>query len=438
MKKSVRKFEAFVLAVVLITAVFPAPSAGAFSAPQITSKGAFVMDYQTGQEIWGKNSDTPLVPASMTKVMTVYLVYDAIEAGKLSKSDVVPISQETAVFSRHWSYANVPLNQEGIYTVDELLAAVICSSACAATVALAEMLGGSEEGFVVKMNEKAAELGLDAQYYDCFGGSPQNRITPRSMAMLGCRLLYDHPDYLTYSARRSFSFHGGQYYTTNPLLVETKGYDGVADGIKTGFINASGYCLCASALKDGQRIITVVMGASTTGERYQDSVRLINSGFSYLEEQRAAGGLYATPSSSDIYLDGRRVEISPYLVNGNNYFKLRDLAWALNGTDAAFQLTYRQEDKSVYVTSGQNYMSAGGEGGSLGAFRAWARPNMPSVYLDGESVCLTSYLINGSNYVKLWDVGALLGFGVDWDEENRCVLISTGNTENTMFPSAFS
>ena len=434
-KKGVRKPVAFVLAFVLafalIAAVFHSPSVEVFSAPQITSRNAFLMDYQTGEEIWGQYSDAPLVPSSMTKVMAVYMVYDAIEAGELSKNDVVPISEDVAILSLNPVYSNVPLSQEEVYTVDELLSAVICCSACAATLALAEMVGGSEESFVARMNKKAAELGLDAQYYDCFGDSTQNYITPRSMAMLGCCMLSNHPDYLTYSAQSSIFFHGVKYDATNLLLSNTQSYPGIADGIKTGSSSAAGFCLCASVLKDGKRIIAVIMNAPTNADRYQDCARLISCGFAYIEERSAAGWLYVTPSASNIYLDGRRMEISPYLINDNNYFKLRDLAWLLNGTDAAFQVAYSQENGGVYITTGQSYTPVGGEGKPLGSFQAWALPNKPNTYLNGERTYLTSYLINDSNYVKLQDVGALLGFEVDWDAENHCVLINTGNTGNT-------
>ncbi len=425
MKRKIHKLTAFILILSLTVSILPSFSAADAAGPSLTSRGAFILDFQTGQEIWSYNGDTPLVPASMTKVMTVYLVYEAMESGVISKDTAVPISDGVAEFSRNFEYSNIILSQYSSYTVDEILAAVICYSACAATTALAELISGSEEAFLVLMNDKAAELGLEAHYFDCFGGSERNSITPRSMAYLACRLIQDYPDYLNYSSKATFRFHGRTFSATNSLLRDTYDFPGTADGIKTGTTDAAGACLCASVVKDGHRIITVTMHSSTGANRYYDSVKLIKYGFNYIDGRLSQGYRYVSPCEFDIYVNGQPTNIAAYLIDDSNYFRLRDLAYVLSDTPGSFEVTYDEGENAVIMSTGAAYTPLGTELGISGGGQALALANSPLIYADGEKVELNSYLIDENNYVKLRDVAGVAGFEVYWDDESRSVHINS-------------
>ena len=245
---------------------------------EISSSGACIIDFETGVILFGYKADTARVPASMTKLIAVFVVYDAISAGEISPSTVTQISKGVSELSYNWEYSNVPLPEEMSVSVRELLDVVITWSACAATVALGEALCGSEEAFVRRMNEKVANLGIDARFYDCYGVSANNYISPAGMAKLARALIMDHPEILDITSRKSVTFRDEEYKNTNQLLGE---YSGI-DGLKTGYTDAAGYCFTGTAQKDGRRIIAVTMGSTITA-RFPDARILLDYGFAAVD-----------------------------------------------------------------------------------------------------------------------------------------------------------
>ena len=177
--------------------------------------------------------------------------------GEISLTTSVPISSSVYNKSRNKLNQNiVPLNYNTVYTVDEMMNISLVHSASAATVALAELVGGgSEAKFVARMNNTARELGLSAYYYDSCGVA-DNRISPVSMASLARTLIIKYPDVINRTSKRSVYFHGETYRTTNHLF-DTYYYEG-ADGMKTGTGTAAGACFCGTAIRDGRRLISVV------------------------------------------------------------------------------------------------------------------------------------------------------------------------------------
>ena len=276
MKQIKRGLTATLLIIFILTAL-PAGSAGAAFVGDIaiTSQGACILDFETGIQLYVYREDVLRVPASMTKMLTVYLIYDAIKAGEIKFDTVATISDSVSSFSYNREYSNVPLPKGLTVTIDSLLDVVIVNSACAAATALGEALCGSEEAFVGRMNDKVKKLGVDAVFYDAFGGSPDNMISPYGMAVLSRNLLIDHPEVLKKSQQKTVVFRGSTYKNTNPLLDQ---YDGV-DGLKTGYTDPAMYCFTATAERDGRRLITVTMGSSTGTARGTDSKALLDYGF---------------------------------------------------------------------------------------------------------------------------------------------------------------
>lgn len=249
---------------------------------QITSKGACVMDYETGRVLYEYNGNTALVPASMTKLMTMYCIYDAINAGEISYDTIVPISANVSgLGAKDPGLTVLPLKADTQYTVDELINMIVVFSANDAALAIAELLEGSEANFVARMNEKAEDMGLDAHFYDCYGLA-NNEITPVSMAELSRRLISDYPDIIIRSRQTTVNFHGGTYKTTNHLL-DTFYYSG-ADGLKTGTTTAAGCCFCGTAVRDNVRMIAVTMGSAGTDDRFIDVARMLDYGFAIKQE----------------------------------------------------------------------------------------------------------------------------------------------------------
>ena len=286
--------------------------------PSITAYSAVVMDYNTGEVLYEKDADTLRVPASMTKVMTAYIIFEELEAGRLTLDTMVPISARNAEISRDQSSypTAVPLTAGSSVSVETLLELILLPSASASCIVMAEYISGSEAAFVQRMNETAARLGMTAQYENCHGAHV-HYITARSQAILVRECIRRFPQMLDYTSRTSMTFNGKTYVNTNQLLPGAAfAYEGV-DGFKTGTISAAGYCLSATAQRGSQRIITVVMHSSSNTTRHTDSQKLLDYGFQVLEE-RAPYADVAFHWSRDAVeqLDALGVELHP---NGENF-----------------------------------------------------------------------------------------------------------------------
>jgi len=303
------------------------PGAGAYvDESPITSQAAIVMDFATGLVIYEFNADELRVPASMTKMIAVYVVLDAVKDGVVSLDTVIYISGEASDFSFNRAFSNVPMPLESSYTVRQLLDVVIVRSASAATIALGEGIFGSEEALVTQMNIKSQQLGIDASFHDSWGGSPDNRISARGMAEITRALINDYPEVLNFSSQKSVLFDEIEYRSTNLLLDD---YEGI-DGLKTGFTNPAGWCFTGTAMMEERRIISVTMG-SVQGYRFPDSIILLEYGFANYNITIAShfrGSLH----SLDIFQNIRSplVPISMYNIEEAHALGLRDLAIILN------------------------------------------------------------------------------------------------------------
>ena len=421
--KHFRKQIAIIIAIVIAISVF-APglaSAADVGGHEISSQGACVLDFETGLMIYGYNEYTPRVPASMTKLVAVYVIYDAIEAGEIDIDSVTRISKGVSQLSVNWDYSNVPLDEGTSVSVRELLDVVLIWSACAATVALGEALCGSEEGLVARMNEKVSSLGLNSHFNDCYGVSANNSITPYGMAMVARCLILEHPEVLQITSKKSVTFRGTEYKNTNLLLGES----GV-DGVKTGYTDAAGFCFTGTSQRGGRRIVAVTMG-STSAARFPDARILLDYGFANAESvvaeyNKTAG---AAPTGASLILNGVTLPLNAYVIDGNHYFKLRDIAYLLRETESRFDVTWNIARKSVDIVSGVMYPFSADVNRDIG-LEVKKCVLSPSVFfIDDVEFSLEAYLIDGNNYFKLRDLGPIFDFNVDWEPDTHSVTIDT-------------
>jgi len=237
------------------------------------ARNAIIIDYDTGAVLLDKNADQPMPPASMSKIMTAYLVYDALKKGKLALDDILPVSEKAWRTGGSKMFVPYP----GRVKVEDLIRGMIVQSGNDACIVLAEGLAGSEEAFVEQMNEKAKELGLTGSHFANVTGlpDPEEHMTVRDLATLARRLIVDFPDYYHYDSEKDFTFNKIRQGNRNPLLYKDLG----ADGLKTGHTEEAGFGLTGSAIRDGRRIIMVLSGMDKAVTRAQESERLLEWAF---------------------------------------------------------------------------------------------------------------------------------------------------------------
>lgn len=243
---------------------------------------SIVVDANSGEVLFERRADSPRYPASITKVMTLYLVFEALAEGRISLDDQITVSPRAA--SQPPSKLGLPAGAR--ISVDNAIRSLAVRSANDMAVALAEHVGGSEARFAALMTLRAQELGMTQTRYVNANGLPDSRqlSSARDIAVLSRAVMRDFPQYYHYFGQRLWNFEGREYRNTNGLLHSMPGID----GIKTGFTNASGYNLAASAVRDGRRLITIVLGGRTTRSRNDHVAELMTIGFE-VERRRAAG-----------------------------------------------------------------------------------------------------------------------------------------------------
>ena len=253
------------------------------AAPALTSQSVILMEETTGQVIYEVNADERKSPASITKIMTMILVFEAIEKGQITMQDEVV----TSAHAKSMGGSQVFLEEGEIQTVETLLKCVAVASGNDASVTLAEYVAGTEEEFVVRMNEKAKELGMENTHFvDCCGLTDSNEhyTTARDIAIMSRHLIHQYPEVYNFTMIWMEDIvhstnQGDSVFTlssTNKLLKQYP----YTTGLKTGFTNAAKYCISATAKKDNISIIAVVMAAETSELRNKDAVALFNYGFS--------------------------------------------------------------------------------------------------------------------------------------------------------------
>ncbi len=244
-------------------------------APAVDAPAAILMEKETGTILYEENSHEQREPASVTKVMTMLLVMEAIDSGRLSYEDVVTVSAHAASMGGSQVY----MKENEQMTVHDMLKAVAVVSANDGSVALAEHLAGSEDAFVAMMNQRASELGMaDTHFVNCTGLPAEGHVTSaHDIALMSRELILNHADIRQFTTIWMDSIRDGafQLSNTNKLI---RYYEG-ATGLKTGFTDGAHYCLSATAERDGMELIAVVMGAETSDKRFETAKSMLNFGF---------------------------------------------------------------------------------------------------------------------------------------------------------------
>ena len=267
----------------------PAPAQQALSddlpippAPAVVGDAWLLMDHATGQVLAGHNVDQRVEPASITKVLTSYVIAAEMQAGKVSADDQVMMTENAwrkGGARTDGSYSGFPVNQTA--TLLEMEKGMVVQSGNDAAIALAEHVAGSEDAFAALMNAYAKRIGMNnSNFVNSHGLSePNHYSTPRDLALLGSAMARDFPEEYSYNAIKEFTVGPITQRNRNLLLWR----DSSVDGIKTGHHSGAGYCLLASALRGDQRLVSVVMGSTSENQRAVDSLALLNWGFRFYE-----------------------------------------------------------------------------------------------------------------------------------------------------------
>jgi D-alanyl-D-alanine carboxypeptidase (penicillin-binding protein 5/6) len=278
-KKFMTRFAlVFLLAFTSISAqamVVPSP-------PQIAAKAYLLVDASSGAVLAEHNADMPLPPASLTKMMTSYILAREISEGNIKETDMVTISENAWSQNPLFAGSSLMWIEPGMdVSIEDLQRGIIISSGNDATVAVAEHVAGSEAVFVEMMNTQAEKLGMVDTYYVNTHGlpHPDHVTTARDLALLSKAMINDHPEQYAIYKEREFTYNDIRQYNRNTLLAE----DPTVDGLKTGHTEEAGYCLVASAERRGMRLISVVMGTSSKRARKNQTSSLLNYGFRFYE-----------------------------------------------------------------------------------------------------------------------------------------------------------
>lgn len=276
----------FVLAAALCVPAAAEPlAAGRFALPDfdVPCRAAVLIDLDSGTVLYEKEPDTPMSIASITKVMTLLLTFEAIDAGKVSLQDTVPVSDH----AYNMGGSQIWLEPGETFTLEEMIKAICVSSANDAAVAVAEFIGGSEPAFAELMNQKAAALGMtNTTFKNACGLDEAGHLsTARDVAVMSREMLLNHPQITNYTTIWMDTLRGGatQLLNTNKLL---KRYQGVT-GLKTGTTSGAGVCISASASRDGLNLLAVVLGAASSAERFDAATALLDYGFANFENVAA-------------------------------------------------------------------------------------------------------------------------------------------------------
>jgi D-alanyl-D-alanine carboxypeptidase (penicillin-binding protein 5/6) len=254
------------------------------TAPQVDARAYIVVDFRTDKILTAKEATSRVEPASLTKLMTAYIVFQELAAGKLKLDEQVNVSEHAwrSEGSRTFIELGKPVS------VQDLILGMIVQSGNDATIALAERIAGTEETFAQLMNANAKRLGMVGSHFENSSGlpSPQHYTTARDLSLLAVAMIREYPQYYKWFSVREFEHNGIKQQNRNGLLEK----DPTVDGLKTGHTDSAGYCLVTSSLRDGMRLVSVVMGSASMKARETASAALLNYGFTFYDTKLAVKG----------------------------------------------------------------------------------------------------------------------------------------------------
>lgn len=277
-------FSILVLLIISIPSIAEEADLQTPAPPEIAASAYVLQDFNTGKILAENNADAKLAPASLTKIMTVYVVFREISNGHLHLQDLATISQKA--WRTQGSKMFVDVNSQ--VAIEDLLKGVIIQSGNDASVALAEHVAGNELTFADMMNQHAQRLGMVNSHFENSDGlpSPNHYTSARDLAILTSALIKEFPQYYPLFSQKEFTYNKITQQNRNMLLSR----DESVDGVKTGHTEEAGYCLVASALRNGMRLISVVMGTKSVNARANENQNLLNYGFRFFESHRLYEG----------------------------------------------------------------------------------------------------------------------------------------------------
>jgi len=397
--KHIKCILSFILTFVFLAAAIS--PAYANDDPNTSAPIAVVMDFYTGEILYEKNMEQRWIPASMTKSMTAFIVYQEIEVGNLTLDTEIRVSEGAARFSSRRSVPGtfVPLPSGGLITVETLLRLLMIPSGNAAAVVFAEHISGTEAEFVKRMNETAADMGMYTEFTNSHGAYV-HYSNALSTAILVREFITKYPDILRITSMRSVTFRGRTYRGTNLLITQNMMSE--ADGFKTGSLRQAGWNHSTTAERDGRRIIAVVMNTSSRMARQTESRRLLNFGFEELErrENDRAGKVR-------VFYDGGVIPLSstPRFYHGKLLLPVEEVFGHLGYT-----INWNDQHKLVSITNDDGYT-------------ATLLTDRDLAVINGETHTLPmpAQVINGGIYTSIESIGLLTGTVSEWSIETGVV-----------------
>src|SRR4051812_8242760 len=347
-----------------------------------SARWAYILDFNTAATLLEKNADTEMPPSSMTKLMTIYLVYDRLKQGKMKLDDELLVSERAWKMGGSKMYVQVGTQVR----VEDLIRGVIVQSGNDACIVFAETIAGSEEQFAELMNQKAKELGLNNSNFRNSTGwpDPEQHMSCRDIAALARRIILDFPEYYHYDAEKTFKYNNIEQGNRNPLVQK-----GTADGLKTGHTEAGGYGLAASAKRGERRVIVVLNGLDSMHQRAEEGERLMDWAFANFEDVTlfAAGDVI---ERVPVWL-GTSPTVP--LVGGRDLVVTMPRNWRKN---AAVKVSYDSPIRAPVVkgtTLGK--LAVKGDGVPAMEVPLLAGADIPKLSLPGRAMAVLSHYVTG-------------------------------------------
>ena len=346
------------------------------------ARWAYIQDFTTGASLLEKQADEEMPPSSMTKLMTIYLVYERLKQGRMRLDDELPVTEKAWRMGGSKMFVQIGTTVK----VEDLIHGVIVQSGNDACIVFAEAIAGSEEQFAELMNAKAKQLGLTHSFFkNCTGWpEPDQHMSARDIATLARRIIRDFPEYYHYDAEKSYKYNGIEQGNRNPMVQK-----GTADGLKTGHTEAGGYGLVASSIRNGRRIILVLNGMASMRERAEESERLMDWAFANFEDVTlfTAGDVV---EHVPVWLG---TEPSVPLVSGHDLVVTMPRNWRNN---ASVKLSYDSPIKAP-VTKGDalGRLVLGGNGVPAMDVTLLAGADVPRMGLPGRAMAVLSRFMTG-------------------------------------------
>ena len=401
-----------ILAVLILASTF-VPALDVFVAaanpPSVTATSAAVIDFASGEVLFSKDADRMRPPASMTKNVTAYIVYEEIAAGRLTLDTMITVGRNAVNLStgHDWHSATVFRTVGAQHSVETMLRLIMLPSHNGSCIALAEHISGSESAFVARMNELMQRMEINATFENSHG-LWGNSVSALGMARFVRYFLTDFPDILRITAMRSMDFGGSSVPNTNRILSYAH-----IDGFKTGTTGAAGPCLSSTAFRGDVRVVAVTMNSSNTDTRFSDSLRLLNFGLDeaeYRAAERERERIAAEEAARvNVTIDGTQIEFDVHArtIDGSVMAPVRAIAEALGAL-----VTWDGETENVTITTvGGDVISA-----AIGS---------QAVYINNISFekSAASVLIGGRTFWPVRFTAERLGASVIWDGDARTVHI---------------